>query len=334
MKSMTFKPLRLASAMAAVLVFSLPGLVNAETDYPKKPITLVAPYGTGGSSDLASRSLAGVAPSYLGQPILVINRTGAGGVTGSAFVSKAKPDGYTLLLARVGSQAISPAMRTTMPYKYDEFTMIGLLEINPTICATAVDKPYKTMQDFVDAVKANPGTLSYSSSGVGAYLHVATPLVLDTMGVENAVKSVIHVPYKGGGGAAVAAVGGHVDLVCVSAGAVTNHIAAGKLRGLMVTSKERLSQIPDVPTAAELGYPELEKLVAWSALYGPPGMDDDVVKKLRDMLQEVKVDKTWLKFTKALGNIPTILDGPETEAFVKDQYETYKTLVEKLNMTI
>lgn len=332
MKTKFLNTLGLVSASALTLLLS--PTTTAATEYPTKPITIVAPYGTGGSSDLASRSLAAVAPNYLGQPVMVINRTGAGGVTGSAFVSKSRPDGYTLLLARVGSQAVSPAMRTTMPYKYDEFTMIGLLEINPTVCATSVDKPYKTMQDFVDAVKANPGTLSYSSSGVGAFLHIATPLVLDTMGVEKATKAIIHVPYKGGGGAATAAVGGHVDIVCVSAGAVANHIAAGKLRGLLVTSKERLPLIPDVPTVSELGYPGLEKLVAWSALYGPPNMDPEVTKKLRDMLQQVKEDNTWLKFTKALGNIPAILDGPKTEAFVTSQYLSFKELAEKLNMKI
>lgn len=318
---------------SALTMLAMP-FAAAQAEYPTKPITIVAPYGTGGSSDLASRSLAGVAPEYLGQPMLVINRTGAGGVTGSAFVSKSRPDGYTLLLARVGSQAVSPAMRSTMPYKYDDFTMLGLLEINPTICATSVDKPYKTMEDVVAAIKKNPGKLSYSSSGVGAFLHIATPYVLDTMGVEDATKAITHVPYKGGGGAATAAVAGHVDLVCVSAGAVANHIAAGKLRGLLVTSKERLPLIPDVPTVAELGYPEMENLVAWSALYGPPNMDPEVTEKLRAMLQQVKNNPTWVKFTKSLGNIPSILDGPQTEAFVEDQYQAFRKLVEKLDMKI
>ena len=106
----------------SALTMLLGPFASANAEYPTKPITIVAPYGTGGSSDLASRSLAGVAPQYLGKPVMVVNRTGAGGVTGSAFVSKSRPDGYTLLLARVGSQAVSPAMRTTMPYKYDDFT--------------------------------------------------------------------------------------------------------------------------------------------------------------------------------------------------------------------
>jgi len=331
MKTKLLKTRELLCASALALILSP---IASAAEYPTKPITIVAPYGTGGSSDLASRSLASVAPSYLEQPVMVINRTGAGGVTGSAFVSKARPDGYTLLLARVGSQSVSPAMRTTMPYQYDDFTMLGLLEINPTICATSVDKPYKTMKDVIDAVKANPGKLSFSSAGVGSFLHIATPYVLDTMGVKDAKNAITHVPYKGGGGAATAAVGGHVDLVCVSAGAVTNHIAAGKLRGLFITSKERSSMIPDVPTAAELGYPQLENLVAWSGLFGPPNMDKEAVRKIRDMLQEVKANKTWLKFTTSLGNIPMILDGPKTKAFVDDQYNTFNQLVKKLDMKI
>lgn len=319
---------------AAVLGLSLAATTAAAQEYPTKPITIVAPYGAGGASDLASRTLAGVMPNYIGQPMMVINRAGAGGVTGSAFVAKGKADGYTLLLARIGSQSVSPAMKSRMPYKYDDFTMIGILELNPVICATAADKPYKTLEDVIDAVRANPGKLSYSSAGVGSFLHITVPFVLDTAGIPNANKAMKHIPYKGGGNAATAVVGGHVDFICTNSGALSGHIQSGKLRALLVTTKERLSWAPDVPTVSELGYPELEKLIGWSGLFGPPGMDPAVVKKLRDALQEVKDDKAWNKFTKALGSVPYILDGPDTKDFVDTQYNAFKALVEKLNMKI
>ncbi|HBS38869.1 tripartite tricarboxylate transporter substrate binding protein [Rhodospirillales bacterium] len=303
-------------------------------DYPSKPITLVAPYSAGGASDMASRTMASVLPSYLNQPVLVVNRTGAGGVTGSTFVNKAKPDGYTLLLARIGSQSVSPAMKANIPYKYDDFTMLAVIELNPVICATASSKPYKTMKDLIDAVKAKPGELSFSSAGVGSMLHVAVPLVLSLMDVKNPKDAMNHIPYKGGGAAATAAVGGHVDLVCTNSSALTSHIAGGKLRPLMITTKERQAVAKDAPTARELGFPQIEVLVGWSGIYGPPGMDPAVAKKIRDALQLVKKDKAWNKFTKALGSVPHILDEAETKKFVDDQFTAFNTLVSDLGMKI
>ena len=303
-------------------------------DYPSKPITLVAPYSAGGASDMASRTMASVLPSYLNQPVLVVNRTGAGGVTGSTFVNKAKPDGYTLLLARIGSQSVSPAMKANIPYKYDDFTMLAVIELNPVICATASSKPYKTMKDLIDAVKAKPGELSFSSAGVGSMLHVAVPLVLSLMDVKNPKDAMNHIPYKGGGAAATAAVGGHVDLVCTNSSALASHIAGGKLRPLMITTKERQAVAKDAPTARELGFPQIEVLVGWSGIYGPPGMDPAVAKKIRDALQLVKKDKAWNKSTKALGSVPHILDEAETKKFVDDQFTAFNTLVSDLGMKI
>ncbi len=303
-------------------------------NYPKKPITLVAPYGAGGASDMASRTMASVLPKYVGQPVMVVNRTGAGGVTGSTFVNKSKADGYTLLLARIGSQSVSPAMKVNIPYKYDDFTMLAVIELNPVICATAASKPYKTMKDLIAAVKAKPGELSYSSAGVGSMLHVAVPLVLREMGVKDPKNAMNHIPYKGGGNAATAAVGGHVDLVCTNSSALSGHIAGGKLRPLMITTKERQPVAPTAPTARELGFPKVEVLVGWSGIYGPPGMDAATAGKLRDAFQKVKKDKAWNKFTKALGSVPYILDGPGTKKFVDDQFNAFSSLVNELGMRI
>ncbi len=324
----TTKHLLLAASIIAVSTGA------AIAQYPDKPITLVAPYGPGGASDLASRTLSSVAPTYLKQPVLVVNRTGAGGAVGSAFVNKSKPDGYTLLLARIGSQAVSPAMKSSMPYKYDDFTMLGLLELNPIICATAKDKPYNSLADFVAAVKARPGELTYSSSGVGSLLHIAVPFVLDTVGISNASEAVRHVPFKGGGAATTAMVGGQVDILCTNAPALASHIQAGTVKALVVTTRKRLPMAPDTPTAAELGYPNLEKLVGWSALYGPPNMDESTKVILEDMLAKVAKDKAWNKFTNALGSVPQIRSASDTKNFVDEQVKAFSALVEKLGMEI
>jgi tripartite-type tricarboxylate transporter receptor subunit TctC len=308
--------------------------IAAAAGYPNKPITLVAPYGPGGASDLASRTLASTAPTYLKQPVLVINRTGAGGVTGSTFVYNSKPDGYTLLLARIGSQTVSPAMKANIPYKYNKFTYLGLLEVNPVICATSVDKPYKTLADLKKAIEANPGKLSYSSAGVGTLLQVAAVMVMDQIGIKNPIKAAIHVPFKGGGNAATAAVTGQVDFVCTNSSALVSYIQGGKLRPLLVTTPTRLKDAPSAPTVRELGYPDLEVLVGWSGVAAPPGTPKAVVDKWANVLQQVKKDKSWNRFTTRLGSVPHILSPEETVKFVNKQYKVFSSLVDRLGMKI
>jgi len=312
---------------AATLAAS--GIVLAE--YPTKPVTLVSPYGPGGAADLAARTLSATAPGYLGNGILVVNRTGAAGVSGSTTVAKGKPDGYTMLLARVGSQAAVPAINRTIPYAWDEFTFIGLLELNPFVLAVSADSPYNSLDDVKAAIEGG-ADLSYSSAGVGTLLHVAMVMTLDQFGMgADAMK---HVPYKGGGKAAAAVVGGHVDMLFQNLSGVISNIQAGKLKALAVTTPERVLSIKDVPTVSEAGYPELQTVVGWSGLWGPPGLPDEVVTKWVEVLEKVSEDKAWLKLTKSLGSIPYVQPPAETKTFVEKQYLAFKTLTEKLGMTI
>jgi tripartite-type tricarboxylate transporter receptor subunit TctC len=306
----------------------------AAAKYPSKPITLVAPYGPGGASDLASRTLASVIPQYLGEPVLVVNRTGAGGVTGSTSVYNSKADGGTLLLARIGSHTVSPAMKSNIPYQYDKFTYLGLLEVNPVICATSTKKPYKTLKDLIGAITKKPGEISYSSAGVGTLLQVAAVMVMDEVGVKDPIKAAIHVPYKGGGNAATAAATGQVDFVCTNSSALVGHIQGGALRPLLVTTPKRLKDVPAAPTVKELGYPNLEVLVGWSGIAGPPDTPKEVVDAWAAALQKVKTDKSWNKLTKRLGSVPRILGPAETVKFVKKQYSVFSSLVERLGMRI
>jgi tripartite-type tricarboxylate transporter receptor subunit TctC len=319
--------------MAAAPAIAL-SATAASADYPEKPITLVAPYGPGGASDLASRTLASVIPQYLGQPVLVVNRSGAGGVTGSSHVYNSDPDGYTVMLARIGSHTVSPAMKPGIPYEYDNFTYVGLLEINPVICATSVEKPYESFEDLINAIKEKPGELSYSSAGVGTLLQVASVMVLDEAGVENPVEDAIHVPFNSGGQAATAAATGQVDFVCTNSSALMSNIQGGKLRPLLVTTEERLDDVPDAPTVSELGHPELEVLVGWSGIAGPPDMPEEVVNTWADALQKVKEDDSWNKLVTQLGSVPKVLPPDETLEFVKKQYSVFSDLIERFDMKV
>lgn len=314
---------------AAILVSGSTGVFSAE--YPKKPIRLISPYDSGGAADLAARILASTAPTYIGQGILVSNKTGAGGVTGSNYVVRSKPDGYTLLLARVGSQAGVPAINSSIPYKWNDYTFLGLLEKNPFVLVVNSKSSYKSLKDIQAAVKAGK-KLSYSTGGVGTLPHIAMVMLLDDLGLP--ANAMTHVPYKGGGKAAAALAGGHVDMFFQNLSGVISQIRSGGLRALCVSTPKRFGAIPDVPTVAELGHPKLEVVVGWSALYGPPKMKAEVVNKWSAALQKIKTDKSWNKMTKRLGSIPAIMSPADTEKFAENQYKTFHAVAKRVGMII
>ena len=311
----------------ALLTALVPAVASAK--YPSKAVTIVAPYGAGGASDLAARNLAAVAPKYLGERVQVINKTGASGIVGSNYVHNAAPNGYTLLLARVGSEGIAPAINTATPYKYDGFTYLGMLELNPVVLAVNKASPYKNFGDLVSALKAHKN-ITYSTSGPDTLLNMCVQDLLSVLKLPP--NTATQVPYKGGGQAVTAVLGNHVDLVCVNLSAAISGIQAGKLRALAVTTPKRVKTIPNVPTAKEVGYPQLEAIVGWSALYGPPGLPKSVVHKWTQVLQHVSHDKAWLKSERKLGSVPYIKSPKKTAKFVTTQHKTYHDLGKKLDL--
>ena len=319
-------PVRMA---AGAVCLAMAASVSA--DYPTKPITMVSPYGPGGAADLAARTLAGTVPAYMGNAVLVVNRTGAAGVTGSTSVAKGRKDGYTVLLARVGSQAAVPAINRKIPYEWDEFTFLGLLELNPFVLVVNAESSVESLDDLKATLEGGE-KLSYSSAGVGTLLHVAMNMVLDQF--EMGPDAMKHVPYKGGGKAAAAVVGGHVDMMFQNLSGVISHIQAGKLRAIAVSTPERVASLPDVPTVAEAGYPALETVVGWSGVWGPPGMNQEAADKWVEVLGKLKEDKAWIKLTQGLGSIPYVRSPEDTKAFVEKQYNAFRALTEKLGMTI
>ena len=319
----------------AIAVTSLTAVVSSyavqASDYPSRPITIVVPYGPGGASDLSARLVAGSAPAYLNQPVLAVNKTGAAGVVGSNFVKNAKADGYTLLSARVGSQMGVPAMNKTIPYKWDDFTILGLIEVNPFVLVVSPQSGLKSFSDFEKKIK-NGEEMSYSSAGVGTLLHTGVAVMADAMKAD--FEKLIHVPFKGGGKAAAAVVSGQVDFSFQNLSAVSGKIEAGQLIPLVVTTPERQKIIANVPTAREVGYQNIEMVIGWSAIYGPPGLPDAVVAKWTDTLQKLKGDRGWNKMTKSLGNIVDIRSPADTKAYVEAQYKAYDKALKKMGLRI
>lgn len=314
-----------------VVVAALPLAAGAQ-QYPTRPLLIVAPFGAGGDSDIAARNLAAVIPKYLKQNAVVLNKVGASGAIGSEYVKNAAPDGYTLLLARVGSQATLPALKPDLGYKWNDFSFLGILELNPYVCAVVADSPYKTFGDLVEAIRRNPGKLKYSTAGVGTIHEMGPQLLFDAQKLGKEAGN--QIPYKSGGEAATALLGRHVDFSCSNIGTVLGFIKNKQMRALVTTTPERFKDIPDVPTAKEAGYPALERIIGWSALYGPPKMDRKLIAVWGDTLQKVAKDAQWINATERIGSVPHIKSPEDTATYVKEQYETYYKLGKSLNIVL
>jgi tripartite-type tricarboxylate transporter receptor subunit TctC len=315
---------KLLSSIAMVATLST-GAAFAQ-DYPDQAITLVVPYGPGGASDLAGRALAEVAREYLGQPMTVVNKPGAGGMNGARSVVEGDADGYTLLLSRVG-MALTPAVSPDGAVAWDAYTFLGALEASPMILAVKADAPYETAEDLLTAIKDANGTMTYAASGATAIDGFSTQALLSDVDLDPLTAATL-VPYKGGGELATALLGGHVDFLAISAGSLVPHIKSGDMKALMVFAPERMTDLPDVPTAAELGYKQAGQVTGWSALYGPKDLPADVVAKWNDVLASVATDETWLTLTARRGSISTVgkVDMP---AYAKEQYELFNGLAKK-----
>ena len=266
---------------AAALVVAAPQLARAAADYPVRPIRLVVPFAPGGGTDIIARAVSEKLSTKLGQQIVVINTPGAGGTIGGANVAKAEPDGYTLLLWHVGM--ISSA-HTNKPLSYDplkDFTPIGQVATAANLIAVNPQVPARTLKELVALAKAKPGELNYGSSGIGGADHLAGELLSQVAQIRT-----MHVPYKGGGLSTVAVVSGEVQYVTGSASQVMSMVKAGKLRPVAVMQKQRIASLPDVPSAPEAGFPELD-YKTWFALWGPARLPPEIVARLSAALKEV-----------------------------------------------
>ena len=297
---------------AAVLALALLGAeASAQEAYPSKPITLVVPFPPGGVADIVARPAADALGRVLGAPVVIENKAGAGGGIGMAYVAKAKPDGYTLLLA-LSSISILPEAdkiigRPPM-YQLDQLVPIARLTADPTVLAVRADSPWKTLQEFVADAKKRPGAISYGSSGNYGTMHVPMEMFAGDAGIK-----MLHVPYTGAGPAVVGLLGGNIDAVASGPSTVIQHVKAGKVRVLASWGDHRLASLPDVPTLSESGFNAV--FFQWSGLFAPAGTPAPVLAKLRDAARITASDP---RFVAALATVETpvqYLDAPELQRF-------------------
>ncbi len=303
----------------------------AQADYPERPINMVIPFSAGGATDISARSISAPLGAAVGKPLVMANVAGAGGATGSVAVKNAKPDGYTMIFARVGSHTVSPAMKANLPYTLDDFRFVTVYEINPVACAVASSSDINSMDELI--AKVREGGTSYSSSGVGSLLHIAAVMVLDEFGVEEPLKQSTHIPQKGGGAAATAVLNGTVTFVCTNSSALASYVANGQLRPLMVTTEKPIPGF-DAPSITELGKPALKKLVGWTGIAGPAGLPDEVADKWGAWMKTATDDQKFRDSMEKIGSVIELMTPEDANTFIRDQYDTFRILVDKLGLRI
>lgn len=282
-------PTRLASrrrvlwAAAALAVTATSSVyAQAPAAWPTKPVTIVVPFAPGGGTDIGTRIVAQKLSQMWGQSVVVDNRGGAGGNLGLDLVSRARPDGYTLLTGNVGTQSINPTLYKKLSYNPDTaFTPIGLFAELPFVLAATVSLPASNARELVALAKAQPDKLTYASSGIGGSPHLSA----ETFKIATGTK-ILHVPYKGGGAAMTDLISGNVHMLFASVLETSGHIKAGKLKALAITSRERVSALPNVPTLEESGITGAES-GSWLGLLAPAGTPADIITKVNKDLQQV-----------------------------------------------
>lgn len=322
--------MRFATKLICALTVAVGSAVSYGDGYPSKPITFIIPFAAGGDSDLSGRNLAQHASKYLNhQPIIPVNRAGASGMIGTVAAHNAPPDGYTLLIARIGTHAIVPAVDSKAPYRWNDFTMLSMIEMNPYICVVPAEAPYLTAAELIAAIRAKPGKLNYANVGAGSSQNMAVQYLLSLAGLGK--DAAVGVPYKGGGEVTTAVLGGQVQFACNNAPTVIPQVKSGRMRALLVTPA-RISDLPEAPSAAEAGYPDMAKIVGWSALMGPPGLPKEVVDKWADVLARIAGDADWLAGNARIGGIVAIRSKEETEKYVHEQVDLYGSLASSLGI--
>jgi len=261
--------------LLAIATFTALALGAQAQTYPSKPIRLICPFPPGGAVDIASRALAHELTQSLGQPVTVDNRPGAGGNIGAEITAKSAPDGYTLLMTTSGIMAINPALYSKVPFDaLKDFTPVSLVVSLNNVLVVNPGLPYKSVKDVIAAAKANPGKLTYASSGNGTSIHLSGELFKSMTGVD-----MLHIPYKGSAPAVTDLLAGQVNMMFDNIPSSLPHIRAGKLRALAVTGAKRSPLLPDVPTIAEAGVPGYESYV-WFGVVAPAGTPGSIVQRL------------------------------------------------------
>ena len=305
-----------------VLIANVAAAVALAADsYPSRPVKLVVPFAPGGTTDIVARVVSQKVQGNFGQPMIVENRAGAGGVIGATDTARAAPDGYNLGVATVSTIATAPAMDPNVPYDpVSDFTPIINIAATPNVITVNPKFPVHDYNGFIAELKKNPGKYSYASTGTGSITHMQMELFKAKTGV-----SMVHVPYKGAGPALNDEVAGHVLVMLDYLPSSLPYIQQGRLIPIVVAAEKRLAALPNVPTFAEVGVPEVNRM-AFYGIYGPKGLPRDVVTKVHDAVKRTLDDPEVRERIEKTGSVVIANTPAEFAQQIKSEYETYKKL--------
>ena len=296
---------RLVFAFVCLGLFVMP----AAAEYPARIVKFVVPQTPGGATDVFARKFAQVLSERWGQPVVVENRAGAGGVVGTDVVAKSAPDGYTLLVTYAGSQAINASLYPKIPFDtVKDFQTIATLAVTPFILIAHQKLPVKDLAEFIALARARPDVLTYASSGNGSVNH----LLGEMLKAESGIK-MLHVPYRGVAPAITDVIGGQVDSAFSSVPSVLQMVQNGNVRALAVSSARRIAIAPDIPTIAESGFPGFD-VNPWWGILAPAGIDMAIVRKINSDVESILRTRDMIDFLAAQGAEPLITSP---DAFLK-----------------
>jgi tripartite-type tricarboxylate transporter receptor subunit TctC len=312
-------------AAAAMAMFAAGGGASAQSSFPTKPVHIFVPYAAGGGVDILARTLGDVVSRHWGQPVVVENRPGAGGVVASQALAASPPDGYTLIVVASG-HATNPFLYPKIPYDtFNDFTPISLLASSPNILLVRADSPFKTLGDMIAQARSRPGSLSFAHSGTGTSTHLAGELLKNLARINiNAI------PYKGGAPAINDLLGGQIPMSFNNGPESVGQIEAGTVRALAVTTASRASFLPDVPSIAETvpGY----DTEVWWGLLGPAGMPRDLAEKIsNDFVAALNTEAVKERLTR-LGASPIGSTPQKFDAKIRADYKKWGPIIEAAGM--
>lgn len=315
------------TALSMLMLASLTAMpAMAQEDYPNRPVTMVVPFPPGGVADTVGRPVAEAMGRHLKQPVVIENKGGAGGGIGMGQVAKARPDGYTLLMA-LSSIVVLPeadkVLKRSLMYQLEQLKPIARFTADPTVLVVRTESPWKTYAEFIAYVKSNPAKLSFGSSGNYGTMHVPMEQL------KAATSSyMLHVPYTGAGPAVLALLSGQVDALSTGPASVLQHVKAGKLRALAHWGEGRLAVMPDVPSFKDLGVPVVYS--QWAGMFAPAGTPTAVVDKLRQAARFAAQDQRAVQALAAAGTSFQFQDAPDFERFVQTDARTMTSLVQRI----
>jgi tripartite-type tricarboxylate transporter receptor subunit TctC len=257
----------------AMIAVPMIGIVHAQM-YPAKPVRFIVPWPPGGGADTISRMMTPKMSEALGQQVVIDNRVGAAGNIGAEIAAKSAPDGYTIVSAYAGTHAVNPSLYRNMPFRESDFAAIIWLASVPQFVVVHPSLPVKSIRELIALAKAKPGQLNFASAGAGAINHLTGELFNHMTGTK-----IVHVPYKGGGPAAIALLSGEIEMIFGEPATLVHHVKSGRVRGIAVTSARRSLAMPEFPTVAEAGVPGYE-VVSWHGVLAPAAVPKEVIARL------------------------------------------------------